>query len=171
VRALTATTIVAVANASVKPTFNFTIGSLNVGSGFFDQYMIEAIRFVITPQNNAIGLVTNTTTALLPLYCVIDYDDSTALSSAGAAVSYSNCISLAPGESCERVFQPRMALAAYSGTFVGFANAAPQWIDAASTGVQHYGIKIWVDPADNAQTLLQSWDVSVEHFVRFRRSI
>lgn len=171
IRALSATTVVTVPSVSVKPTFAFTLGALNTGSGFFDQYMIEAIRFTVTPQNNAVGLVTNSTTTLLPLYVVIDYDDATALASAGAATSYSNCISLAPGESCERTFQPRIALAAYGGAFTQFANAAPQWLDSNSSGVQHYGVKLWVDPAAAGQTALQSWDITVEHFIRFRKAI
>lgn len=171
VRSTATTTITASATVSVKPTFNFTLAGAQVGSGFFDQYRIEAIRFTIAPQNNAVGLVTNSTTTLQPLYCVIDYDDSTALSSAGAAVVYSNCIVLNPGESCERVFQPRMAMAAYSGAFTSYAVMDPQWIDAASSSVQHYGIKCWVDPCTIGQTLLQSWDVTVEYFIRFRKSI
>jgi hypothetical protein len=142
-----------------------------VSTGFWDQYMIEAVRFTIQPQNNAIGLVTNSTTALELLYCVIDYDDSTALSTAANAMAYSNCVVLGPGESCERTFQPRMAVAAYAGAFTSYGNVAPQWIDSASTGVQHYGIKLYVPGATAAQTLLQSWNYTVEYFIRFRKSI
>jgi len=171
VRALATTTITAVANASVKPTFSFTLAGTNVGAGFFDQYKIEYVRFIVSPQNNAIGLFTNSAVTVLPMYIVIDYDDAAALASAGAATSYANCVVLQPGKSTCRGFQPRMAVSAYAGGFGGFANMADQWIDAASTGVNHYGIKTWVEPAAVGQTQLQVWDVSVEYFIRFRKAI
>jgi hypothetical protein len=133
--------------------------------------MIEAVRFTIRPQNNAIGLVTNSTTTLVPLYCVIDYDDSTNLTSVAAAEAYSTCLVLSPGESCDRTFKPRIALAAYSGAFTSYANAPSMWIDAGSTGVQHFGVKTYVPGGAAGQTLLQSWDVIVEYFIRFRKSI
>jgi hypothetical protein len=162
---------IAQAVSAQNPTYNFTLSGFNVGSGFYDQYRIEAVRFTITPQNNAIGLFTNSTTSVVPLYCVIDYDDSSALTSVGQANSYTTCVVLNPGESMERVFKPRMALAAYSGTFVGFANVADQWLDAASTTVQHYGVKLYIPGATAAQTLLQGWDITVEGFISLRKSI
>jgi len=163
--------VTATPTAAVTTQYAFQLSNCNVGTGFWDQYRIDAIRFTITPQNNAIGLVTNSTTTLVPMYCVIDYDDASSLASVAAAESYSNCIVLNPGESLERVFQPRVALAAYTGSFGGYANMAPTWIDAASNTVQHYGIKLYVPGTAAAQTLLQSWDVTIEYFVSFRKSI
>lgn len=172
VRALANTTIVQqAAGVATAPTFYFALSFCNVGVGFWDQYRIKAIRYSIRPQNNAIGLVTNSTNSIVPLYCVLDYDDATALSSVANAESYSTCIVLSAGESCERLFQPRMALAAYTGTFVGFANVADQWIDANSTNVQHYGVKCYVPGGAAGQTALQSWDVIIEYFIQFRKSI
>lgn len=171
VRALAQTQLAATPVSDLKTSFNFQLGNANVGAGFYDQYRIEAIRFVVSPQNNAIGLVTNSTTSIVPMYIVIDYDDSSNLTSVAQAESYSNCLVLHPGESCERIFKPRVAVAAYTGTFTGFITAADQWIDAASTTVQHYGIKTIVPGVIAAQTLLQSWDISIEYFIQFRKSI
>jgi hypothetical protein len=147
------------------------MGAAHVGTGFWDQYRINSIRFTIASNNNAIGLVTNANIALVPLYCVIDYDDSSLLGSVAAAEAYSNCICLNPGESLERVFKPRMAVSAYNGAFGAFANVPDMWIDAASTSVQHYGIKTVVPPALLGQTQLQTWDVVVEYFVELRKAI
>jgi len=137
----------------------------------FDQYRYRAVRFTIAPQNNAIGLVTNSTTSLVPLYCVIDYDDGTNLTSASQAQGYNNCIQLNPGESLTRVFRPRMAIGAYTGTFGGFANVDPMWCDATSSGILHYGIKVFIPGNTAAQTTLQSWDVVLEHFIEFRNNV
>jgi hypothetical protein len=163
--------VAAQATSSNAPTYYFSLANAGVGVGFFDQYKLVAIRFTIAPQNNAIGLVTNSTTALTPIYCVLDYDDATALGSATAAQSYSSCVTINPGESCERVFKPRMAVSAYSGSFGAFANVGDSWIDAASTGVQHYGVKLFIPGVTAAQTLLQTWDITIEFFVNFRKSI
>jgi hypothetical protein len=165
------TTITATPVSDLKTNFAFTLQAANVGSGFWDQYRIAAIRFVVAPQNNAIGLVTNSTTTLVPMYVVIDYDDTSSLASAADASSYSTCLMLHPGESCERVFKPRLALAAYNGTFGGYASMSDVWLDAASNTVQHYGIKTFVPGVISGQTLLQSWDISVEYFLEFRKSI
>jgi len=159
------------AGVATSNSWNFTLAAANVGSGFWDQYRIQAVRFTIRPENNAIGLVTNSTTQIQPLYCVIDYDDSTNLASIAAAESYSTCIVLSAGESCERVIQPRIAVAAYNGAFGGFANLGNQWIDSASSTVQHYGIKTYVPGGAAGQTQLATWDVIVEYYIQFRKSI
>jgi hypothetical protein len=163
--------LVAQATSAQAPTYFFALSNFNVGTGFWDQYRIEAVRFTIASSNNAIGLLTNSTTTVTPLYCVIDYDDASALGSANAAAGYANCIVLNPGESLERTFKPRMALSAYSGSFGAFANVADTWIDAASTSVQHYGIKLYIPGVTAAQTQLQSWNITIEAFVRMRKAI
>jgi hypothetical protein len=149
----------------------FSLSRSGLGAGQWDQYKIVAVRVTIAPDNNAIGLLTNATTTYSPLYAVIDYDDATALGSVGAAEAYSNCVVLNAGESCERLFKPRMAVAAYNGAFSAFANMGDQWIDAAYNSVQHYGVKIYVPAVTAGQTSLPSWQVSTEYFVAFRKSI
>lgn len=137
-------------------------------SNLFDQYRIDCMRITIRPQNNAIGLVTNSTTTLADFYSVIDYDNGTALTSAAAARQYDNCLILPPAESAERIFIPRMALAAYSGTFTSYANVEPQWIDMTSTSVIHYGLKYFIPAVTSGQTQLQTWEINVEYYVSFR---
>jgi hypothetical protein len=164
-------TITASATIDQKPTYYFSLYNAAVGAGFFDQYRYKAVRVSIRPQQNAVGLTTNSTTTVVPLYCVIDYDDDAALGSIGAAEAYSNCVVLEPGQSLSRTFKPRIAMAAYSGAFTSYANMEPQWIDAASNGVRHYGIKIYVPAATAGQTTLQSWDIVIESFIEMRQAI
>jgi len=159
------------ASATQAPTFYFALTNFNVGTGFWDQYRLEAIRFTVSPSNNAIGLFTNSSTSVVPLTWVIDYDDANALASQAAGDAYSTCLTLNPGESAERTFRPRMAMAAYSGAFSSYANVEPQWIDSASDAVQHYGCKFWIPQATVSQTQLQSWNYTVEGFFTMRKSI
>jgi len=165
------TMITAAPTSAVNSTTYFQLSNLDNYTTFqnmFDQYRIDAIRMTITSQNNAVGMVVNSTTTLVPLYCVLDYDNTSNLGSAAAARQYANCVVLEPGKSCVRTFQPRVATAAYSGAFTSFANQAPPWIDSASPSVQHYGVKIFVPGVAAAQTSLQSWDVTYEYYVSFK---
>jgi hypothetical protein len=172
VRTLGHSSIVATPTTIVVTSLNYSLSQTGLTSGQqWDQYKILAVRVTISPDQNAVGFFTNSTTAYTPLYCVLDYDDSNNLASVAAAEAYSNCIVLGAGESCERTFRPRMAISAYTGSFGGFANTSDLWIDAASTGVLHYGMKIVIPGATAAQTLLPSWQVSTEYFIAFRKSI
>jgi hypothetical protein len=120
-------------------------------------------------MQNAIGLSTNSTTTCVTPYVVVDYDDASALTSAAQARSFESCIIVPPGKECTRQFKPRIAMAAYSGTFTSFANVADQWIDSNSNSVAHYGVKLFIPGATAAQTLLQSWTVEREYWVSFRK--
>jgi hypothetical protein len=143
----------------------------NAATGNFDQYRLSAVRFTLAPQQNAVNLQITSTTTLATVYCVIDYDDATALTTLAQAAGYNNCVTLAPGESVSRTFRPRMAVAAYSGTFASYASTEPMWIDSVSTGVQHYGIKLFIPGVTAAQTLLPSWLVTVEYAWELRNNL
>jgi len=166
--------VIAATPTSVNPlSLNFSLSQTGLNSsGQWDQYKILAIRQTVVPDQNAVGLFTNSTTSFPPLYWVLDYDDSSNLGSVAAAEAYSNCVVLGAGESAERTFRPRIAVGAYTGSvFTGFVNMQDQWIDAASNTVLHYGSKFIVPGAVTSQTLLPSWQISTEYFVAFRKSI
>lgn len=170
VRYIVPSFITSTAASDVAQGINFSISQTYSGlTSVFDKYMIEAIRFTVVPQNNAMGLVAG----LTDLYCLIDYDDSNAPASLAAILPNNNLVRLAPGESLERVFAPRIAISAYNGAFSGFAQGAQQvWCDSASTTIQHYGVKLYV-PATGVvgQTVFQKWDITAEYFVRFKNPI
>ncbi len=166
-----ATDLVCSNAAAVTAQYNFQLSSLDIASAVgavWDQYRIEAIRFSILPDNNANPIEPHGNTTLVQLYCVIDYDDSSALGSANAAKRYDNCAVVEPAESLCRTFQPRVATATYSGAFTSFANEGPLWIDMASQSVQHYGVKVYIPACTAAQTNVQSWKVEIEYWVSYR---
>jgi hypothetical protein len=173
VRQLTESGITASGASAVTGQYNFTLAALDGATSLaiWDQYRILAIRFTMIPTQPFITLQPTASVSTAPLYCVIDYDDSTALASQAAARKYDNCIIADPGESLCRVFKPRAAIAAYAGAFTNFANVPSPWIDTVSAGVQHYGIKVYIPSVTAAQTVLQSWDIQVEHFIEFRSLI
>jgi hypothetical protein len=138
----------------------FTVGlsSLPNPSEFstlFDQYRISRVEYAFWPlQTEAV----NSTTAATPgIITVVDYDDSNLLATIAAALQYPNAKWHSAYKPFTLSFKPHIALAAYSGAvFTSFANTKDQWIDVASAGVVHYGLKIAVPQSTG---IIQSWRV------------
>jgi hypothetical protein len=102
----------------------------------FDQYRIMSIEVWIIPQ-------TTNSTALLK--SVVDYDNAAITLTQAYFDAYTNCHTTTLQNGHYRKFVPHIAMAAYAGAFTSYANAAHQWIDCASTAVQHYGFKVYAD--------------------------
>jgi hypothetical protein len=130
----------------------------------FDQYRIVAAEVTLTPRITMANQVSPYPAGYM--YTVLDYDDATALTSTQAAQNYSSCIVTPVTEAVRRCVKPRIAMAAYSGAFTSFANVADQWIDAASTGVIHYGIKCIMDVG--TASALTTYDLEQTVVVQFR---
>jgi hypothetical protein len=138
-------------------------------SAVFDQYRLKMVEVVFTPQTTE-GIPTTTFGPPRGLfYTVIDYDDVALLSATSQATAYANCIETEVTSPQRRCFIPRMAVGAYSGTvFTGFMNTQPQWIDAASSTVQHFGLKWCVDQGTTSNTI--AYDVTVRAVFEWRNS-
>jgi len=132
-------------------------------SAAFDQYRIKSVQAIFYARTNA---VTVNTSNLGLVHSVIDYDDGNALTSAVQALAYSNCFVVGGNENFNRVFEPHVAMAAYSGAFTSFANLKDQWIDCASPGVQHYGLKT----AWTATDAVYKYDLVVRVWIQYRNS-
>jgi hypothetical protein len=131
----------------------------------FDQYRCIGIEMYLDPFLN-----TTSTAATLNgrLYTVVDYDDTSALSTPAAALAYDTCITTATWQRQRRAFKPRIAQAAYgSGVFTSFANLPAPWIDCASGTVAHYGVKAILDIGAGAGNL-QNYSLTVRAIVEFR---
>lgn len=163
-------TVVQAANAVSVVSFNFQVNSLaNVGSwaAIFDQYRIDAAMIEFVPRQNS-RLVSVAGDIPGELFTVLDYDDSTTLSSAATAEQYPTCQIVPCWDGVVRYVVPRVAVAAYSGAFSSYGNVPSLWIDAASLTVQHYGVKALVTGGQIGQTLLSAWETFVTLRVTWR---
>jgi len=141
-------------SASALFQLYFSLAQLNSYTdftGLFDQYRISRVRIrVYFSQTQSLAtLQTSTTTpnnnTALMCYQVVDYDDA-ATTSLANLIQYENCESkLCLGKVTDIVIKPRIAVAAYSGTFTSYANVKNQWLDSASPNVQYYGFKLGID--------------------------
>jgi len=133
--------------STTLPTFgnyNFVLSSLSGVTAYtslFDQYRVELLEIWVTASSISgdVGLSSRIAT-------VIDFDDSTNLVAFSDALEYETCVDVNSSDGHYRRFVPHIAVAAYSGVFTSFANETAPWIDVASTGVQHYGLKIAAQP-------------------------
>jgi len=142
----------------VSVALNSQIGQLNQYStlaSIFDQYRIDEIEVWLTPLKNsaAVSIISG------QLATVIDYDDATPLASFGLALEYPNAVVTNCAIGHYRRYVPRIANAVYgSAAFGSFGNSNPQWLDIASSTIEHYGVKVVVTPSTGTQ---QIYDLTV----------
>lgn len=161
-------------NSFTAAGFNFKLSDFVPSdlTALFDQYRFCAIEFKMLPRINTLN---SSVTASLPapqyIISSIDYDDSAAPASVAEVMQYSNCQTHAYDKPFIRRFRPNLAMGAYgSGVFASYANRTLQWIDAASTSVEHYGVKIASSTYSTGLNSANSpsWDVVVKAYIEFR---
>jgi len=157
--------ITSTATVITEQDLNFTLNDLDGVSNLsaiFDQYCIHTVIVRYIPGANA---ATAGSVNVSRLYTAIDYDDSTAVGLAGIR-QYDNLLVSSSTVQQERILHPRIAVSAYSSTFGAFANQR-SWVDCASSGVNHYGIKAILDVASSS-TSTTSIVPECEYIVAFR---
>jgi len=103
-------------------------------SGNYDQYRINKIKLWKIPFDKV-----NTTalTGRTLSYELIDFDDSSVMTTVNQALEVENVKITHPYEVCCLEFIPRVAVT----TGAGFSNVKPQWLDCANLTIPHYGAK------------------------------
>lgn len=128
----------------------------------YDQYRIVAVEISFSPIYNTI---TKTVDGQGRLFTCIDYDDAAAPTGPNDVRRFDTCIVTNAYSPVTRRLVPRCADALYSGAFTSYGSSANRWIDCASPGVQHYGVKAWVDPSTSVPT---TYSVEIKMYLEFR---
>jgi hypothetical protein len=166
-------------NVTTDPCFAmfFTLADLPQSStwtALFDRYRITNIEVSFTPNYSQVALLSSTQTLTctpMHLYYVIDKDDAGVVSPLSALMEYENCKRVDLGLTGTHVvsFKPHTAVATYaSGAFTSYGNLANEWIDCASSSVQHYGIKFGLPCLLNTSIGLPQISVNVRYTVEFK---
>jgi len=122
----------------VENNVAFTLSGLNDYTSLvavFDQYCIYSIAASFhVDGNSSTGVSASLLTAL-------DFDNVSNLGPTGI-VGFSNCSEtlIGPSTSLVRYLKPCIALAAYTGTFTGYATQR-SWLNCTSATVNHYGLR------------------------------
>jgi hypothetical protein len=104
----------------------------------FDQYRIDEIELWIQPTQ-----LLSTTVDSFRWYSVIDYDDDGVSTTEAAALAFQNVSDCGRFEGVYRRFRPHIAIAvAQSGGAPTARNAPSNWLDAGSTSIKHYALKV-----------------------------
>jgi len=130
----------------------------------FDQYCIHSAVVRIIVNGTLSGSITPGR-----LHTALDFDNVSNLGSETTIQQYSTCISceINTAKAVERVVKPCMAPAVWAGgAFSGYA-VARSWLNASSTNVPHYGIRVLTAGGGNTTKC----DIYVTVIVGFRNNI
>lgn len=148
-----ASNIVTSTTVNTFPSYFFTfsqIADYTELAGVFDQYRIDRVDARIVP---AVTENLSSTAVIGRNYSAIDLDDSNAFTSMTDPLDYSNALVWEVNDPMQISFVPHFAYGAFAaGVFSSFANSPPRWIDCASPGVQHYGLKLAMSSVNAAIT-------------------
>lgn len=130
-------------------------------TALFDQYKIDKVEVNFVPN-----ISQNSANDIPIVYTVVDFDDGNTPANLDVLRQYETAILHAdPRRPFKRTLVPRVATAAYSGGFSGYANQT-SWIDVASASVEHYGVKAGASAASQTITLF----VECKYWVSFRNA-
>jgi hypothetical protein len=147
-------------------SFNFKLADLDEVTHFtniYDMYRIVKIQVTIVPFNQQ-PLATTTSTYFAPLLMAIDYDDNATPTSTTQLYNASNLRIITSRQNYTFSFKPRALMAAYTGSFSGYASAENQWLDCASTDIIYYGLK-WAIASSSS---LPTFGVYARYFLEFK---
>lgn len=152
----------------------------------YDQYrIVKVITYFGYDHNKAGGLggASYPSNDINPiLYCVKDYDDSSALVTEDAYLQYNPCLMCKLGTSTNgRVYDlkvttyPKNVTTVYNGPATnGYATVKPVWVDVGSPSVYYYGLKYGVFPHidDPAAATITLGAMRIWHkvFIQFKHS-
>jgi hypothetical protein len=149
------------------PTYTsqyFRLSDFDNGGNFatvFDQYRISMLEVTYEPVFN----VSAATGDPGRFVSVVDLDNATNVTSVNNALDYPGAIVTQGMEKFHRhTFVPHCAVAAYSGTFTSYMNVEAPWIDSATQGVQHYGVKT----AWSVTSYINTYSTIVRAHLQFR---
>jgi hypothetical protein len=149
--------------AEVDGASAFNLGQLAQVStlqALFDQYRLVEVECWLTPTyQNYLGGNSAARFAV-----AIDYDNSTTVSFS-ALLQYANVQDISANSGSYSRFKPHTTLSSVTNNSA--ANMVNMWIDCASSGQNHFGLK-WACPATNVTYTL---NLTIRYHFQFRNVI
>lgn len=152
------------ATSVTVPTFSSWVfalsqcASVSQYTSLFDQYRFDQIEVWLEPLNDT------TASASAPFASAIDLDDANVPTAFNECADRQGALIGTSIAGRYHKWKPHMATAVYSGAFTSFANDVADWIDVASSGVQHYGLKA----AAGIDGIARTMNITVRALVSFR---
>lgn len=159
-----------------------TVAQLNGANALlavFDQYRIENVTVSFHPLTQTGFITAGTVATVVPtgyyncnvLTTCVDTDDAVVPGSEAIVIDHESCIVHGPlVRSFQRSYVPAVAIETYqTGGFGGYGNRTMQWLDSASSAVQHYGLKYWYAHGTTAPSGTVTMAVYVHATVSYRK--
>lgn len=131
----------------------------------YDQFKINGIKIVFVPQmteNISLGTINNPY-ANSRMFTCIDYTEATPPGSLNDIREYQSCKWTSILRTHKRYFRPRIIDA--SATY----NPGKPWLSTdTGRGVQHYGIKIGIEPMFSTTTTSMTFRVEAKFYMSFK---
>lgn len=149
---------------------NFRLDNIpNVGefTGLYDQYMIKAVKVTMIPRvtEAPVGSSVNT---LANMWSVIDYDDSSAPANIDTMLQYQNVKHTQMNRTHTRYIKPCVADEYFAtGVLTTYGARRNVWLDCSNSGVEHYGLKIYLDALPLTAVPIQ-YDVITKFYLAFK---
>lgn len=162
-------------SSSTVPTgkaFKFQLTDLDQVSTFttlFDQYRIDKVVIKFVPRSLITSVAGNAQGANFAYwYAVKDTDDATTPATEAEMREHDDCkIMSYDGRIKSFTVYPHIASAVWgAGVFASFENKKSNWIDVASTTVEHYGFKALFPATAVAGTM--NYDVFCDYYFSFK---
>ena len=126
-------------------------------TALFDRYRIRGVSIKLIPQGTQSTAAAGSNSWVGQIcHSVTDYDDNTNFAASDAGLNLMRqyesyqCKQLST-QKLKYYVKPRVAIATYGGSvFTSYGNVRDLWIDAASTGVPHYGKKFMIEVISNS---------------------
>jgi hypothetical protein len=164
---------ITVAGAIVLGSFQIALNDLPLNSSMlalFEEYKIGPVDFHFLPVFTQVATTVAGTNIPGNIATVVDLDDATAPTSLSVLYGYPSFQSRQCCKDFRIQFEPKMALATYTGSFAafGYAPKAAEWVNTASNNAIFYGLKYAVyDNNFSAATTI--YNVECTFNIRFRR--
>lgn len=117
-------------------------------TALFDEYRINCVVLSFIPRPNVVQVLANGNEVpnnyVPTFHYAIDYDDANLVSNVDQLAEYGNYHFTEFNKKINVKIKPKFATAAYSGAFTSY-KPGKGWLDCASPGIQHYGLKFAVD--------------------------
>lgn len=151
--------------------YSFQLSDVPNASEFtslFDAYRFTGVQITFTPVNIGITTAYNCNPPII--YSAIDFDSVSGVSTVADINQYDNCVVHNAYKPFTIKLIPKAAFAMYNGAFTGYAEGKEkQWMDCASSNIQHYGVLVTMGQGANAGSL-QTWSVTAKYCLEFKRT-
>lgn len=114
-------------------------------TSLFDQYKIAGIGLKFMYSHNMSPVYDAVDRSLPVCHTVIDYDDAEVLVNENDFLQYETLKTRRLDKTFSLYLRPMICDSLYQGAFTGYG-VKRGWIDCSSLNIEHYGVKICVDP-------------------------